>query len=106
MAFTKSRVRSPSAPPAQTTTWRDDESASGPICRVDLGGHPPRSPTDPDVPVEASGSSGHGFAARGTSPYRTTGLGSGYRFNRRLKRSHVMQALSERRSNPLLPNPH
>jgi len=33
------------------------------IGRVDLGGHPPRSPTDPDVPVEASGSSGHGFAA-------------------------------------------
>ena len=37
-------------------------------CRVGLGGRPPRPPTDPDVRVDASGSSGSRFAARGYPP--------------------------------------
>ena len=36
-------------------------------CRVGPGGRPPGPPTDPDVRVAASGSSGHGFAAQGRS---------------------------------------
>jgi hypothetical protein len=48
---------------AKTLSCGLRHSASLWFGRVDLGGHPPRSPTDPDVPVKASGSSGHGFVA-------------------------------------------
>ena len=44
--------------------------------RVDLGGRPPRPPTDPDVPVEeASGSSSHDFATRLARPWTTRARG-------------------------------
>ena len=39
--------------------------------RVDLGGFPPRPPTDPDVHVNASGSSSQDFAAPLSRPWTT-----------------------------------
>ena len=52
--------------------------------RVDLGGRPPRPPTDPDLPVEeASGSSSHDFATRPAKPWTTRVRGRLYRFSRR-----------------------
>ena len=39
--------------------------------RVDLGGSPPRPPTDPDVHVNASGSSSQDFAAPLSRPWTT-----------------------------------
>ena len=39
------------------------------------GGCPPRLPQIRTCPIKASGSSGHGFAARGDGPARTTGRG-------------------------------
>ncbi len=42
------------------------------LSRVDLGGRPPRPPTDPDLPVEeASGSSSHDFATLLAKPWTT-----------------------------------
>jgi hypothetical protein len=59
--------------------------------RVDLGGRPPRSPTDPDVPVkEASGSSSHDFATRPAKPWTTRARGRLYRSSRRANLDHVM----------------
>jgi hypothetical protein len=43
--------------PSQVAFGRLDGGV--PERRVALGGHPPRAPTDPDVRVDASGSSGH-----------------------------------------------
>jgi len=47
------------------------------IARVAPGGCPPGAPTDPDVRVSASGSSGHGFAARQETTCTAQGDGSG-----------------------------
>jgi hypothetical protein len=47
-----------------TGNWQEIEyveQESYSRCRVGQGGYPPWPPTDPDVRVDASGSSGHGF---------------------------------------------
>ena len=49
----------------------DELSPARKLGRVDLGGSPPRPPTDPDVHVNASGSSSQDFAAPLSRPWTT-----------------------------------
>ena len=68
----------------------------------------PREVTLPGLPqirtcrTTASGSSGHGLAPRRQMEWMATGTGSGYRWRSRLKRSHFIHALEERRSSHFL----
>ncbi len=66
------------------------------VGRVALGRYPPRAPSDPDV---------RNYRIRLLEQrlryelrWRITTSGSGYRFKRRLKRSHVMPRLDRRES--------
>ena len=66
--------------------------------RVDLGGCPPRPPTDPDLPVkEASGSSSHDFATPPTRPWITRARGRLYRSSRRENLDHGIRLPRRRR---------
>jgi hypothetical protein len=74
--------------------------------RVDLGGRPPRPPTDPDLPVkEASGSSSHDFATLPTRLWTTRARGRLYRSSRRANRDHVIGLPRRRRDNRRLQIP-
>ena len=58
--------------------------------RVDLGGRPPRPPTDPELPVEeASGSPSYDVATLLAKPWTTRARGRLYRFSRRRNWVHV-----------------